>query len=116
MGLGNTTPAAEFNIYVDPEAAHIVFTCGRPLTMIGLDVTHQAQATRKVRSRIRALGTPVARLVDDRLAFFAEAYLKVFGFPAPPVHDPCAVAAGIDPALLGRKARAGAVELRDERT
>src|SRR5262249_26455859 len=89
MGLGNTTPAAEFNIYVDPEAAHIVFTCGRPLTMIGLDVTHQAQATRKVRSRIRALGTPVARLVDDLLAFFAETYLKVFGFPAPPVHDPC---------------------------
>jgi len=116
MGLGNTTPAAEFNIYVDPEAAHIVFTCGRPLTMIGLDVTHQAQATRKVRSRIRALGTPVARLVDDLLAFFAETYLKVFGFPAPPVHDPCAVAAVIDPTLLERKAMHVAVELRGEWT
>jgi inosine-uridine nucleoside N-ribohydrolase len=116
IGLGNTTPAAEFNIYVDPEAAHAVFTCGRPLTMIGLDVTHQAQATPAVRERIRALGTPVAQLVDGLLEFFADTYLQVFGFPAPPVHDPCAVARVIDPTLLRAKPMHVDIELRGERT
>lgn len=115
-GLGNWTPAAEFNIYVDPEAAHVVFTCGRPITMIGLDVTHSAQATPDVRERIRALGTPVGRLVDELLEFFAETYLRVFGFPAPPVHDPCAVAAVIDPTLVRTKPMRVDIELRGEFT
>lgn len=116
IGLGNTTPAAEFNIYVDPEAAHIVFSCGRPVTMIGLDVTHQAQATLEVRARIRALGGPVARLVDDLLGFFGETYLQVYGFPAPPVHDPCAVAWVIDPTLIRSLPMRVDVELRGEWT
>ncbi len=116
IGLGNTTPAAEFNIYVDPEAAHIVFSCGRPITMIGLDVTHQAQATPEVRSRIRALGSPVAHLVDDLLGFFGETYLRVYGFPAPPVHDACAVAWVIDPTLIQSRPMHVDVELRGEWT
>ena len=116
MGLGNTTPAAEFNMYVDPEAAHVVFSCGRPITMIGLDVTHQAQATPEVRARIRALGSPVARLVDDLLGFFGETYFRVFGFPAPPVHDPCAVAWVIDPTLIQSRLMRVDVELRGEWT
>jgi inosine-uridine nucleoside N-ribohydrolase len=116
IGVGNTTPAAEFNIYVDPEAAHAVFTCGRPLTMIGLDVTHQAQATPAVRERIRALGTPVAQLVDGLLEFFADTYLQVFGFPAPPVHDPCAVARVIDATLLRAKPMHVDIELHGEHT
>jgi inosine-uridine nucleoside N-ribohydrolase len=116
MGLGNTTPAAEFNIYVDPEAAQIVFSCGRPITMIGLDVTHQAQATPEVRARIRALGSPVAHLVDDLLGFFGETYLRVFGFPAPPVHDPCAVAWVIDPTLIQSRPMRVDIELRGEWT
>src|SRR5215472_165257 len=87
IGLGNWTPAAEFNIFVDPEAASIVFGCGRPITMVGLEVTHQAQATKEVRERIRQLSNPVAQLVDELLEFFAKSYLTVFGFPAPPVHD-----------------------------
>ncbi len=116
MGLGNWTPAAEFNIYVDPEAAHVVFTCGRPITMIGLEVTHQAQATAEVRERIRGLGTPVARLVDELLGYFAETYLRVFGFTAPPLHDPCAVAAVIDPTLVERKPMRVDIELRGEFT
>lgn len=116
MGLGNTTPAAEFNIYVDPEAAHAVFSCGRPVTMIGLDVTHQAQATPEVRARIRALGSPVARLVDGLLEFFASTYLKVFGIPSPPVHDPCAVARVIDASLLRAQPMRVDVELRGEFT
>ncbi|HEY7347446.1 MAG TPA: nucleoside hydrolase [Ktedonobacterales bacterium] len=116
IGLGNTTPAAEFNIYVDPEAAHIVFGCGRPVTMIGLDVTHQAQATPEVRARIRALSSPVAHLVDDLLGFFGETYLQVYGFPAPPVHDPCAVAWVIDPTLISSRPMRVEVELRGEWT
>jgi inosine-uridine nucleoside N-ribohydrolase len=116
MGMGNTTPAAEFNIFVDPEAAHVVFTSGRPITMIGLEVTHTAQATQDVRERIRALGTPVAKLVDDLLEFFAETYLRVFGFPAPPVHDPCTIASIIDPTLLRTQPMHVDIELRGEYT
>lgn len=112
IGLGNWTPAAEFNIYVDPEAAHIVFTCGRPVTMVGLDVTHTALATPEVRARVRALGTPVAHLADDLLGFFAETYLNVFGFSAPPLHDPCAVAHVVDPTLLRTQPMRVDVELR----
>jgi inosine-uridine nucleoside N-ribohydrolase len=116
IGLGNWTPAAEFNIYVDPEAAHIVFSCGRPVTMIGLDVTHTALATPEVRSRVRALGTPVAHLVDDLLGFFAETYLRVFGFAAPPLHDPCAVAHVVDSTLLRTQPMRVEIELRGEWT
>lgn len=116
IGLGNWTPAAEFNIYVDPEAAHVVFTCGRPVTMVGLDVTHTALATPEVRERIRALGSPVARLADGLLGFFADTYREVFGFEAPPLHDPCAVAAVIDPTLLRTKPMHVAIELRGEHT
>jgi inosine-uridine nucleoside N-ribohydrolase len=116
IGLGNTTPAAEFNIYVDPEAAHIVFTCGRPVTMVGLDVTHQAQATAEVRERIRALGTPVATMVDGLLEFFAKSYREVYGFSGPPVHDPCAVAHVIDPTLLRAQPMHVDIELRGEHT
>lgn len=116
IGLGNTTPAAEFNIYADPEAADVVFTCGRPLTMIGLDVTHQVQATPEVRKRIRALGSPVAKLVDELLEFFASTYLEVFGMPAPPVHDPCTVAHVIDATLLQGKPMRVDIELHGEFT
>lgn len=116
IGLGNWTPAAEFNIYVDPEAAHIVFTSGRPITMIGLDVTHQVLTTPEIRARIRALGTPVARLVDDLLGFFADTYLRVFGLPSPPLHDPCAVAWVVDPSIISSRLMHVDIELHGEFT
>lgn len=100
MGLGNVTPAAEFNIHTDPEAAEIVFSCCRPITMVPLEVTHQALATEEVTSRLRAAQRPVATFAADLLVFFASTYHDVFGFPAAPVHDPCAVAAIIDPTIL----------------
>jgi purine nucleosidase len=93
---GNTTPAAEFNIYVDPEAAAIVFTAGWPLTMVGLDLTHQALATPAVLQRLGALGTPVANIAVQLMEFFRETYRRNAGFDSPPVHDPCAVALVID--------------------
>src|SRR5437660_4662982 len=100
IGLGNVTPSAEFNIWCDPEAADIVFACGRPITMVPLEVTHQALATPEVTARLRAAQRPVATFAADLLVFFADTYRNVFGFPAPPVHDPCAIVAVIDPTIV----------------
>jgi inosine/uridine nucleosidase len=99
-GRGNTRPYAEFNAFVDPEAAAIVFASGVPLTMIGLNLTHQAQATPVVMERLRAIGTPAAEATVGWLSFFAETYRSVFGFDGPPVHDPCAVALVVDASLM----------------
>ncbi|MHB9145791.1 MAG: nucleoside hydrolase [Symbiobacteriia bacterium] len=99
-GFGNTTPSAEFNIYADAEAARIVFESGVPITMVGLDLTHQALATDTVVERIRALNTPVSAMAVDLLRFFASAYKERQGFDHPPVHDPCAVAWVIDPTVM----------------
>jgi inosine-uridine nucleoside N-ribohydrolase len=100
IGLGNVTPSAEFNIHTDPEAAAIVFACGRPITVSTLEVTHQALATEEIVARLRGANRRVATFVADLLVFFAETYYKVFGFTSPPLHDPCAVAAVIDPTIL----------------
>ena len=97
---GNHNPAAEFNMMVDPEAAAIVFDAGWPVTMVGLDLTHQALATQPVIDRIAALGTEVSSMVVALLTFFRDAYRLRSGFDAPPVHDPCAVARVIRPDLL----------------
>lgn len=116
IGLGNVTSAAEFNIYVDPHAAAIVFACGRPIIMCPLEVTHQALATEQVMSRLRSAHRPVANLAADLLGFFAETYRQVFSFPAPPVHDPCAVAAVIDPTLIKRKSVRVEIEMSGQWT
>ena len=100
IGVGNRMAAAEFNIWADPEAAAIVFDCGRPITMCPLEVTHQALATDEVIGRLRGAGRPVATFVADLLVFFGGTYRNTFGFPAPPVHDPCAVAAVVDPTIV----------------
>jgi inosine-uridine nucleoside N-ribohydrolase len=97
---GNTRPYAEFNALVDPEAAEVVFTSGVPLTMVGLNLTHQAQATAEVFGRLHALHTPVGQATIGWLSFFADTYREVFGFDGPPVHDACAVALVIDPSLV----------------
>jgi purine nucleosidase len=101
---GNQTPAAEFNTYVDPEAAAIVFGAGWQVTMIGLEVTEMALATEDVFQRIEAVATPVAQAVTGMLRFYQAQQQREVGIAAPPVHDPCAVA---------RVARPGLVECRD---
>jgi inosine-uridine nucleoside N-ribohydrolase len=116
IGIGNITPAAEFNIWFDPEAAAIVFACGRPLTMVPLEVTHQALATPEVLHRLRVSGRRVACFAADLLTFFADTYLQVFGFTHPPVHDPCAVAAVINPAILHAQKMQVEIETRGEWT
>lgn len=104
---GNQTPAAEFNIYVDPEAAAVVFEAGWPVTMVGLDLTHQARVTPDVLDRISAIGTPLAGIVTELLRFYGRRYVPPDG---PPLHDPCAVARVIDPALVGCRDAFVAVE------
>lgn len=97
---GNWSAVAEFNIKIDPEAAHIVFNAGWPLTMVGLDLTHQALATPEVISKIAAVGTAPAQFVLELLEFFGTMYKSAQGFDYPPVHDPCAVAYVIDPSVM----------------
>lgn len=116
IGLGNTTPAAEFNIEADAEAARAVFGSGIPITMIPLEATHRALATPEVVARIGALGTPLAEIAVKLLGFFAETYRRVFGFESPPVHDPCAVAWLIDATLAPTKRMRVDIETRGEFT
>ena len=115
-GVGNVEPLAEFNIHVDPEAADVVFSSGLPVTMCGLNVTHQALATEEVLERLRALGTPLADTVVLLLGFFRDRYRDLWGLPAPPVHDPVAVARVIDPELVRCEEAHVAVELHGTHT
>jgi purine nucleosidase/pyrimidine-specific ribonucleoside hydrolase len=94
---GNWTPAAEFNIWADPEAADIVFRSDLPIRMVGLNVTHQALATSAVLDALRVQNTPLARTCVDLLVFFADTYRTVFAMPDPPLHDPLAVLAAVHP-------------------
>jgi len=98
--VGNWSATSEFNIVIDPEAAHIVFNESWPLTMVGLDVTHQALATPDVVEAIAEIGTGPSRFVGELMEFFAHTYKDAQGFDFPPVHDPCAVAYVIDPSVL----------------
>ena len=98
--VGNWSAASEFNIVIDPEAAHIVFNESWKLTMVGLDLTHQALATPDVVAQIAAVGTGPARFVLELLEFFGQTYRETQGFEFPPVHDPCAVALVIDPSVM----------------
>jgi purine nucleosidase len=113
---GNWSATSEFNIIIDPEAAHIVFSESWPLTMVGLDLTHQALATPAVVERIRSIGTAPAQFVVELLEFFGESYLEAQGFAHPPVHDPCAVARVIDPSVMTVRRTPLAVELTGTHT
>lgn len=99
---GNWTPAAEFNILVDPEAAYVVFHSGLPLTMCGLDVTEQALVKPADIERMRAIDNPVARIVAEWLDFF-YLFHKEKGYPGAPVHDAVAVVALTNPEILTMK-------------
>ncbi|MFX0549578.1 pyrimidine-specific ribonucleoside hydrolase RihA [Hathewaya histolytica] len=101
---GNWTPAAEFNILVDPEAADVVFKSGVPITMCGLDVTHKAQVYDEDIEKFRGLSNATGKLVAELLDFFAIFHKdERFGFKGAPLHDPCAVACIIDPSIIKTK-------------
>ena len=116
-GPGNWTPAAEFNIYVDPEAADMVFKSGLPITMCGLDVTHEAQVMDEDIERVRAITNPVAQCVAGLLDFFMIYHRDPkWGFAGAPLHDPCTIAWLLAPALFhGVECRVD-IETRGEHT
>lgn len=116
-GAGNWMPAAEFNIYVDPEAADMVFKSGIPITMCGLDVTHEAQVMDEDIERVRAITNPVAQCVAGLLDFFMIYHRDPkWGFAGAPLHDPCTIAWLLAPELFhGVECRVD-IETRGEHT
>lgn len=98
--VGNITPAAEFNIYVDPEAADIVFKSGAPLTVMSLDVTHKALVTHPRVAAFEALGTQVGKTVASWTHFFERFDVAKYGSEGAPLHDPTVIAYLIQPELF----------------
>ena len=107
---GNFTPAAEFNIWCDPEAAAIVFATDLDLTMVGLDVTHQAVLGPAVEERLRASGR-VGSFVADLNVFFTRYHRETYGWDGAPIHDAVAVAHVLRPGLVETKERHVAIEV-----
>lgn len=110
-GRGNHTPTAEFNTYADPEALDIVLQSGVPVRMVGLNLTHQALATPDVVRQMSEMQHDVGRICAGWMGFFGDSYRQIWEFDAPPVHDPCTVAALIDPSVVTWRETFLAVEL-----
>jgi purine nucleosidase len=98
--VGNITPAAEFNIYVDPEAADVVFKSGIDIVVLPLDVTHKALVTAPRNDAFRDLGNPVGAAVADMTDFFERFDKEKYGATAAPLHDPCVLAYLISPYIF----------------
>ena len=113
---GNTTPAAEFNIYVDPHAAHVVFASGAKLTMVPLDCTHKALMPAPWIESLRDLGPPVGTTCAAMLSFYERFDIDKYGEDGGPLHDPCVIAYLLRPDLFGGKACAVGVEIAAEAT
>ena len=113
---GNVTPAAEFNIHVDPHAAEIVFKAGIPLVVMPLDVTHKALTTARRVESFRALGTRVGIATAELLEFFERYDEEKYGSDGGPLHDPCVIAYLIRPDLFGGRFCNVAIETASELT
>ncbi len=114
MGQGNITPSAEFNIYVDPHAAHVVLSAGIPTTLITLDTTHQVLTTPERLEAIRALGNPISTAAAGMLSFYGQSDLARYGLPGAPLHDPCVIAYLLAPQLFTTRKVNIAVETTGE--
>jgi len=113
---GNRTPSAEFNIMVDPQAASIVLNCGRPITLLGLDVTHSVLSTQARVAKIGALDNRVADATVGMLSFFHRYDTEKYSSQGTPLHDPCTVAYLLKPELFKSKLCNVAVETESELT
>jgi len=100
IGIGNMSPAAEWNVLVDSIATDIVFRSGIPIVQVPVEVTHQVLVTDAILERIRSLNSPFSRVVIDLLCFFQSSYKETFEFDHPPLHDPVAVFFLIAPDLF----------------
>ena len=113
---GNVTPAAEFNIYVDPQAADVVFRSGVPIVMMPLDVTHKALTSAKRIAAFRGLGTRVGTATAEMLEFFERFDEKKYGTDGGPLHDPCVIAYLLEPGLFDGRECNVAIETTSELT
>lgn len=111
-GFGNVTPAAEFNIIADADAAHVVFTSGRPITMVGLDVTRKVLCYPEIIERMKKIGNKAANLFADLMTFFSKSQKEVFGWAGGPLHDPVTIAYLIDPTVITTKAMNTEIDIR----
>lgn len=110
--LGNVTPAAEFNIYADADAAHVVFTSGRPITMVGLDVTRKVLCYPEIIERMEKIGGKASKLFVELMTFFNKSQKEVFGWEGGPLHDPVTVASLLDETLLVTKDMYTEIDIR----
>lgn len=110
--IGNMTPAAEFNILADADAAHVCFSCGAPVTMVGLDVTRQVLCYPHIVERMRKIGNKASALFCDLMTFFNATQKAVFGWEGGPLHDPLTVASLIDPQVLETRPVFAEVDIR----
>lgn len=110
---GNITPAAEFNIFVDPTAADIVLRSGIPITVVPLDCTHKALTTRPRVESLRALGNRTGRVVAELTDFFERYDKEKYGSDGAPLHDPCVIAMLLDPGLFTARPCNVTVDIRE---
>lgn len=114
--LGNVTPAAEFNVFADGDAAHVVFTSGVKLTMVGLDVSRKALCLPDVMARMAAIGNNASKLFVDMMGCFNAAQKRVYGWEGGPLHDPITIAYLMNPAVLKLKPMYCEVDIRSEQS
>lgn len=114
---GNITAAAEFNFYVNPHAVDVVIKCGRPITIFGLDATHQARVSESWRERMDDLpNSPATHLLKTSVDYFTRAYRDIYGRDTAPIHDVLAVAYLLEPTLFSGFHRNVRIELTSELT
>jgi len=113
---GNCSPSAEFNMLVDPHAADIVFKCGRPITQIGLDASHQVLSTRERIDRIKKINNAPARATAGMIDFFNRHDMAKYNFEGAPLHDPCTVAYLLSPEIFEGKICNVSIETESELT
>ena len=113
---GNVTASAEYNIYADPHAAEIVLRCGRPITVMGLDVTHQVLSSPDVLSKLDALSSPAGKAAHALLKHYEFFDAEKYGRNGAPLHDPCTIAYLLDPEIFQLKPCNIEVETQSELT
>lgn len=110
--LGNVTPAAEFNILADGDAAHVVFTSGRRIVMMGLDVTRKVLCYPHIVDRMSKINNKAAKLFADLMRFFNKTQKEVFGWDGGPLHDPVTIAYLIAPSVVTTKSMYTEIDIR----
>ena len=109
---GNVTPAAEFNIIADADAAYVCFTSGCPITMMGLDVTRKVLCYPEIVDRMEKIGNKASKLFADLMRFFCKTQKEVFGWEGGPLHDPVTIAWLIDPSVVTLKPMHAEIDIR----